>query len=689
MLRGLFMWLSFFLAVVLAVIAIFGPGYFALRTMRFDRPLAVCGAPLVSFCIVGLLGIVYGQLGVTCSPFTMIYLPITLLLAIFVIRQALGKTKGDKELSLGPSNTSLTFEMGPWTGMNPFTLALAIGLIMGLNVCSVVFVSSLGSPDAFTQNYDNAWHLWHIHSFAKSGNHSPLVGGFYPSLFHSYCALIQVALSVPSPVAENVMGFVLPALVHPACITLLLATIYPDKPRMVCLGSLMSLSIAFFPWRIMLFGPLYPNVMAFCIMSAEAASFMRMCEQNIDRRNRTPWIALFLIGGIALALTQPNAIFSTGVFLIPFCMYSVRTYVASKRGAKAGVIAELGFVAFVVVIWAVMLNIPFLHATIWYPRGIRGPMLQAIKWLAALCFIARRQQYLLGIIVFIGLAFMLRDKNRRWLVLSYLLMATLFVVAFSVDNDLKYILTGFWYSDCFRLAATLCVFVVPVIAYGVDVLVSGAVRAVQRHGKSDATESQTTNRSTALLLEIAIPLVIVVFNFFPLPFVPKAVRTFSFDTIMAELRSVNGNGDATWRYLGNEEIAFLKEVRKVVSQDDLIINQPYDGSVFAGSSFDIPVIYNSFGMGIGTDSKSIAIRKRLCDVAHDTEVQEALEQLGCRYLLMLDQGEHKTGDVERESVYYLGYDSKQWKGINAVRDDTEGFTVILSKDDMRLYRIDY
>ena len=53
------------------------------------------------------------------------------------------------------------------------------------------------------------------------------------------------------------------------------------------------------------------------------------------------------------------------------------------------------------------------------------------------------------------------------------------------------------------------------------------------------------------------------------------------------------------------------------------------------------------------------------------------------YVLQLDSNYDKTGDG---SMYPI-YTAKDWKGIQAVSEDTPGFKLVYSSGDIRLYRL--
>ena len=76
------------------------------------------------------------------------------------------------------------------------------------------------------------------------------------------------------------------------------------------------------------------------------------------------------------------------------------------------------------------------------------------------------------------------------------------------------------------------------------------------------------------------------------------------------------------------------------------------------------------------------------DVVRTTKVQHDVKEHGIEYVLQLDHGDAYKGLGEDATYIVLAYNYRGWKGINGVRDDTPGFTVVLSEGDMRLYKIE-
>ena len=89
---------------------------------------------------------------------------------------------------------------------------------------------------------------------------------------------------------------------------------------------------------------------------------------------------------------------------------------------------------------------------------------------------------------------------------------------------------------------------------------------------------------------------------------------------------------------------------------------------------------------VGTETpEATLIRTHLADIASDSEVKAAASAIDAHYLLLLDIGTD-SNDLNRILPVYK---ESEWEGLNTVTEDTPGFTLLLAKDGMRLYRIDY
>ena len=131
-----------------------------------------------------------------------------------------------------------------------------------------------------------------------------------------------------------------------------------------------------------------------------------------------------------------------------------------------------------------------------------------------------------------------------------------------------------------------------------------------------------------------------------------------------------------------QEADFMESVHRLVG-DELVINQPFDGSVFGYGVTGLRCYYRYFS-GYGSSSEtwqSRVIRQRLYNIANDPQVQEAVESVGAHYVLVMSTDERNNTFVKDT------YDATKWRGINYITDDTPGFELVLEENGYKLYRI--
>lgn len=674
-------WLQFSVAVVFAIACLLGPGYLVARALRVQGELALAVAPLISVAAYCLLAVVYGFAGISCGWLT---LPALLFVAGGI---ALGLAKrhgcGTNLFLCGASSRPLA-ERGLFSHVSAVRLGMALGAAIALGTALVVYVSVLGSPDSFIQFYDNSFHLTRIHEFADSGNYSSLSGTFYPSAWHLVAALAESTVGISSGAAEHVANLAFIVAVYPLGMVALMGALFPQKPRVVWLTGLFCLAVAFWPWRIMLFGPLYPNLAAYCLMPAEAAIFISFFDSFMGERPQVK-VTLFVLGGMALGFAQPNGIFSTGVFLIPFCLYEVRHQVKDRLGAGGrslflSILAEVGLALFFAGAWLVLTQLPVMQGTVYYPRPPIMFLKQAVKWAFNFSYVLYRPQFAMTLAVFIGIFVLIRVRDRRWLILSYLFATFLYVVAVSVRGEWKYFISGFWYSDYYRLAAAATIFAVPLISCGIDALISGLIKIVSYVGR------KTLSDKGFVIASVAVPAVAVsllmAFNYVPWEFTGWAYLSYGFDAIRWEMNDSYQNDSA--HILDQQERLFLVEVKDIVG-DAKVANMCYDGSGFAYATDDIHVLSSLFGM---TSSDEVELLKRRINrYTEDPLVAEAVWQEGVEYVLQLDHGSTNGSLSFGGTVNLMCYSKAEWLGVMLVDENTPGFELVLSEGDMRLYRL--
>lgn len=676
-------WIVFALSLLVAAALLIVPGHLLVSAFGVRLAASLSLSPVVSVALYSVLAIVYGLFGIIASPATL-FLPIVI--AGLALHLVLGRRRRVGQTALLDVSEELSGEV--WGNSKIATwpvISIGAALLSALLVAVFVFLCNVGSPDTFLNNYDIAFHLSRVREFMDGGNYSSLAGGFYPSAWHCVAAMVcsVTGCSVPSAVLSSITAFVV--LVFPLGTYYFLATLFPDKPRRVFLGCLFCLCIAFFPWRIMLFGPLYPNVASFSLMPAVAALFIRLFGPREQGEGRALCAVLFVLGGISLTLAQPNTVFFAALYLVPYCMYRIGAAVSGSAFARGrrwpGVALAIAFLAVFVVAWAAVLSTPYMEPLVAYERATPVGVTKAINRLLTFQFVIWRPQYLLFLVTAVGgLALLLKGRS-RWALVSYGVLGAVYVVSISVGGPIRGYISGFCYNDYYRTAAAVCAFATPLVASGLDCIVGGVQKAVsavvKRAGRGEAVLTRAAMAASVTAIAL-----IVGFNYFPLFDIPR-FASWGFDAVAFEVReSYTNEGN---HYFRQDESDFADRAREIVGES-LVVNQPYDGSVFSYACNDLHVLFSAFGPV--TDEDERLVMSGLNRVSTDPLVREAVERLGVSYVIQLDQGSGPMGMNPSGTTYDLGYEAKEWSGINDIRDDTPGFTLLLSKGDMRLYQID-
>lgn len=684
------MWLSFAIACAMGGAVAFVPGFLAALALGLVYIEAAGFAPVLSICFYALASIVFALVGIPVNGWILFGTGCAIGAILLLVSKCVCKTTRIK--------LQTSVDKRQWNRLAPWAPLIACTVALG--VTFFVFVMSLGSPDNFVQNYDNAYHLSRAQGFLDSGNYSSLYISFYPSAWHCFVTMIASCTGIQTTAAVNAATVAVEAVCYPLSIYALLATLFGDNSRRTILGCIACASIAYFPWRLILFGPLYPNILSFALMPAVCAAFILFIKALMQQKSWVRPLALFIVGGIALALTQPNSIFSAAVFLVPFCAYSIWRFCRSKgKSAAIATIVAMAFVAIVALIWVGLFNASFMQGVVTYDRDPRLGLTDALRHGFSLCFTLYRPQAIAGFLVVVGLVALLRSKDLVWLIPAYLFTFALYVVAITQGDNLN-ILTGFWYSDYYRLAAATCVFAIPLLACGLDAVFEVCVSKLALfcaktewcqagyRGKRARLGRVLRTLNTCLFALLA--LLLFVLNTFPIeitPYImPYRLRAYGYDAVIFELKDSFWVGN--WRYLKEDEINFLKETKELVGEDE-VVNQPYDGSVFANALCGLNVLFNQFN-GAQISENGRMLLNNLKNYATDPAVQKAVEALDAKYVLMLDQWDSSLEGLDgQEGTWYdLGYNPADWQGINQIDENTPGFTLLLSEGDMRLYRID-
>lgn len=698
------MWTGFFVAMLAAAVFLYVPGFCALKALRMESVVAFCCAPLASIPLYTLLSTVYPSLGVFAS-WGSLFAPATAAgLIAWAVSFFATRRRAPRFARADSCGSFLAGRLSAdWS-------ILAAYIVVGFVSTGMLFVGNLASPESFLQSWDNVHHLSSVQAFFESGNYSSFTtssyaapvdraidpfasdSAFYPSAWHCIAAMAMGASGASCATAINAVNAVLAAVVLPAGMFMLLRTLFSGKRAVVYAGAFVTTVFAAFPWGFLTFGPLYPNLLSYVLIPSVAAMFVKAFAPKEAVWQRVVFAFVFFLGLVSLAISQPNAVFSLGVFLAPYCVVSAMRIgdcakISDRVRPVAKVALATGAVLAIAGIWCVMYKMPFLSAVVGFDWPAKTSPVQAIANIGLLSFVETPAQPLLALLVAVGIVAALVDRSRRWVVFSYAFACIIYFFDMATDGFLKHLLSGFWYTDQWRTAAMAALFAVPLAAWGAATVARGAKSIVVRL----ATPGDNALRYGRCVMA-ATPLVLAAFIAFPsFDFAGSHRIETAYTTVGGRVETQNA--DVPLNFLGDDERRFVEQVREIVPEDQVLINEPDDGSVFLYGLDGVRIYYRYFtgyGLESGESSDSFLIRGHLDEIAFNEEVREAVDNIGAEYVLVLDQGDAEPCGPAGESRRFLPYHGvhkEAWQGIVEIDDETPGFEAVLSEGDMRLYRI--
>ena len=678
------------------------PGILTLEAAGVRGLWALVLSPVVGFSLVTIFGQAYALVGVVSSPLTVL-LPVALIpLVLAVVLRNRVKTLRLPELS---------------------PVALVVSLVLGLALGYNLFLSRIGAADTVFQAYDVTQHLNLIQAMRDSGRLTSLgvspylssadaaiapadYSGFYPAAWHAFCAVAGMILQVSTPLLINASMFYFCFIVFPMGMAAFLAVVFPDSKRIAIAGALATLAFVSFPWELLTFGPVYPNIAGFCLMPSVLAAFVHFLADDEDVWGRVRTGCVVLLSVVGAALCHPNVVFTCIVLMAPHCVSRI---LAACDGKPHELVKKVGFsLAFVALclgFWLFCYHLPMFEGTVTHYWPPYAWLFQELVNILTVSYhngfnTEIAAQIPLGLLVVAGAVVALRRRGKRWLVVSYALACYILLIGASHADELRCMTAGFWYSDPMRLSAVAAIAAIPLAALGLEWAVRAAQRVVAAYFKKPQDQVRV-----AVLVPVAAAAFLVV-NFMPefnlaglhneysasevneinsqnLDYRswPKSVHT-----TFGDFRRKISDTYASSEPLDHTEEVFIQKAMGIVPEGSLVVNNPMDGSFLAYGIYDLRVYYRNF-VGFGGDNEtdeSKAIRLHLSEYATNAEVQEAVDKVDAKYVIVLRGREDEASFIDLRD----DYDPTLFCGITSITEETPGFSLVLKTGFMELYEIE-
>jgi len=486
------MWLTVvpFVLVILAIFFI--PGTLANLAAGFRASSAIAFAPLVSVALVGFAAVFWQLLGVGWGPIPIVLTTVIGALLLWVIRLVAqrrtraGDVAADVAAKLPAGAAAVVVaEQANARSINTLPYALG-GLLISAAVLGRDVVKIFQEPTHFSQTFDAVFHLSAVRWIAEHRMGSAIdmtmtsgddPSGFYPLAWHDVVSAAMLTLRDIDPTrATTAMVLVVSAIIWPLGCLVFVRRLLPPTPMNQLTTGVFAASMTAFPFILIAFGVLYPNLLGLCLLPyflALAVDILGL-GKGPQAPLLTSWLAA-LAGIVALGLSHPNVVLLVtsvyGVALIAY--WAVPTVWRATRNRSWT--RQARFKAAGLGLWiagatlAMVIVRPPSTAGRWVPKR---SFLDAI--IETIAVSPLEATIVLAVAAFTSLGVIAALVDRRWLLLLVLHLTTCFmwgIAAYFPEGPVRDALIGPWYNDPYRFAAMMPLTAVPLAVLGVDFMV--------------------------------------------------------------------------------------------------------------------------------------------------------------------------------------------------------------------------
>lgn len=549
------------------------------------------------------------------------------------------------------------------------TLAAGLGLLPALVLGITTLVQALGAPDMLSQTYDAVFHYNALAYIAESHQASALTlsalgnpqveSFFYPAAWHDIASLTMLSSGADIPLAANAVTVAATVVLWPLSCLLLVRQLFGRNLAALAIAGTLSIGFTAFPWDLLGFGVLWPNLLGMSIAPALLAlviTLTRWAREDTIGTGRA-WLAM-AVGLVAAGFAHPNVLFS----LVVLALFPVAARVAATawrlRGdgrPMQGLALAVGFVAFFSAAWWWAATTPKFASTRdqkWPPfetpaNAVGDALLNATHRHEAL--------WLLSIVVVLGI-FAARRMPVLWLVVAgHVTTSFLYLLTASINRMDTQKFTGYWYNDAHRLAAMLPITGVPLAVAGIVFLAGKIVAGVSARSEA-RSETETLSEEpsgaeprlrrlagvpglkSAGTVAIALTLVLVVATggLYPDDRVRRVIISYDPPRPGSVL-------------VTKDMREFFDRIAKEIPADSVVAGNPFEGSSLLWALENRKVLFPHFRNTTSEQQDLIAMH--LDDLTREPEVCEAVDELNVDYLL-IGGAEFRKSDTKWK--YYAG-----------------------------------
>lgn len=610
--------------------------------------------------------------------------------------------------------------------------------VVGVGVAALLAARSMRDgivqPDAPPQTWDAIFHLNAVQRILETQDASSLHLGrlsspssdvaIYPAAWHGVVSLVVTDDVV---VATNVLAVLVAAVIFPVGCALLGAALLPGSRLLPGLTAVASVAFVAFPSRMLSYGTLWPNALAYALLPAALALTVRILvrsgrttmysgrpvtarhfapvaargpsagDQRRDvgrstsrgdralilplmetEASRPPLVLALLLSLAAITAAHPNALLGyvavAGVLVVLRALQVAAEALDTGRHLRvAGVLA--GTTAAVSVTMMLFLT-PQMQSAIAYDRPTYATGLDAVwqalgdSQLVVTGAGNAHPSWALGGLTVLGFVIAVVRSRLRWLAIAYLVVLVLFVAA--NDPTLPFgFLAGPWYSDAVRLGGLVVVVAVPLVGLALEAmtaLVLAAASAVPVLLPSLARPGRPAVLRGAVV-SVAGAGVLVVF---------LATTDLARDGLRTQrvLAEYGRSDDPAWPgILTTGEIELVERLAEELPDDAVVLGNPFTGAALVYALGGTDVVFPHLRGDWSPEARYLGLH--LADLETDPRVCAAIEDLGVTHLYVDPQ------------LYWPTHPSQLlYAGMAGEPPAVDGFVLVDEAERARVYAVD-
>ncbi|MGA7204424.1 MAG: DUF6541 family protein [Specibacter sp.] len=607
------------------------PGAVLAYALGFRRVSLLGLAPVLSLSIVGVAAVVAPWLHVGWSIVPVVVLCLLASVVAWLATKPRRAAEGDA-----------TLHRDSWWVLGGGVIGVAAGaFLVGRRIMQLV-----GAPDNISQRYDNVFQLNAIRYIVDSGNGSTLTLGqmaggkglsaVYPAVWHDLASLLVQLTGTEVPLAENAVNLTIGAFIWPISIIFLTRVVVGPKPMALIAAGIVSAGLPAFPYLLLVWGPLFPNMLSVSVIPAALAVVILLCKLS-DQRERPLrlWLALVLVVP-GMALSHMSAIGAMLAFGAPIVLWTVALHVLALIRSKAplrkyAIVLASAALGIVVAVLAWKKLRPGNYSG-WIPHT---DMPGAIGEVISNAPMDTRVAWIISILAVIGAATIIGRRKQIWWLASYFVAAGLYIIDAAIDRGaLRTFATGIWYADTNRLAAYLPIFAVVLAAIGFTKVAEGALAMPSRlkawfianrapEAPTETVLTSTTNNRWARPAGMAV--VVVMLGILAAGSQVGAIRTYIVKNQQFYDRGTSSS------ILSDDEYKLLSRIDGEVPATAVVAGNPWNGSALVYAFADRKVL--RYHLSQARSVEEYRVEHYLKDAAGNPVVCKAIKDLNVRYVL--------------------------------------------------------